>query len=118
MKTLLIILTFIVGLIFTLPVYAAPYVYFNWTPPENAQISDYKLVLLGLPGSPIEASFVADGDDPTYFKAEYDLQGLPDGSYTLTGKIKSLWGDESPESLPYPFVKAVPGDISSVHLDF
>jgi len=119
MKKLFIIL-FI--LLFTIPVYAAPFVYFNWTIPDNAKLTDYKIILLGLPDSPIETTFSQavnpnDASDTTYYKANYDLKDLPDGSYNLTGKIKNLWA-ESAESEPFPFVKAVPSGISSVHLDF
>jgi len=120
MKKLLIALLMLVW--YATSTLAAPFVYFNWTVPDNAQVSDYKIILLGLPDSPIEATFAQavnpdDANDTTYFKANYDLKDLPDGSYTLTGKIKSIWA-ESAESEPFPFVKAVPGGISSVHLDF
>ncbi|RKX24062.1 MAG: hypothetical protein DRP47_11945 [Candidatus Zixiibacteriota bacterium] len=121
MKILLVILALFVGLIFTLPVQAAPFVYFNWDN-QGDETNPVKIVLLGLPDSPIEAEItkVANPDDPAddmFYRAEYDLKDLPDGSYILIGKMKNIWG-ESEESEPYPFVKAVPGDVSDVHLDF
>jgi len=117
MKKLLMMVLLI--MLFASPVvFAAPFVYFHWTAPVDAQISDYKIILLGLPGSPTEATFVsASQDDPTYFKAEYDLKDLPDGKYSLTAKIKDLRG-KSTESPPYNFTKAAPGGISSVLLDY
>ncbi len=122
MKTLLIIMAILVSLIFTLPVQAAPFVYFNWDN-QGDETNPVKIVLLGLPDSPIEAEItkLPNPDDPAddmFYRAEYDLKDLPDGSYSLTGKVRNIWGDESEESPPYPFVKAVPGGVSDVHLDF
>ncbi len=120
MKILLVILALFVGLVFTVPVYSAPYIYFNWD--AQGETNPVKIVLLGLPDSPIEAEIIKvpnpeNPADDMFYRAEYDLKDLPDGSYSLTGKIKNIWG-ESEESEPYPFVKAVPGDVSDVHLDF
>ena len=120
MKTLLVIMAILVGLIFTLPVQAAPFVYFNW---DNQGVTEsVKIVLLGLPDSPIEAEITKvtnpkDPADDMFYRAEYDFKDLPDGSYTLIGKMKNIW-DESEESEPYFFVKAVPNGTSNIHLDF
>ena len=121
MKILLVILALFVGLVFTVPVYSAPYIYFNWD--NQGETNPVKIVLLGLPDSPIEAEItkVPNPENPAddmFYRAEYDLKDLPDGSYTLIGKMKNIWGDESEESPSYPFVKAVPGGVSGVHLDF
>jgi hypothetical protein len=94
MKILLVILALFVGLIFTLPVYLAPYIYFNW---EGTKGETTKIVLYGLPDSPIETDFTkvpnpADPADEQYYKADYDCAMLLDGSYTLTGKMKNMWG--------------------------
>ncbi len=121
MKILLVILALFVGLVFTVPVYSAPYIYFNWD--AQGETNEIKIILLGLPDSPIEAEVTKipnpnDPNDDTYYKAEYDLENLPDGEYVLTGKIRNLWGQESPESPPAPFVKRAPGGVLGVHLDF
>ena len=121
MKAFFIILAMLVGLVFTLPVYSAPYIYFNWD--AQGETNKVQIILYGLPGSPIEAEVTKlanpnDPNDDTYYRAEYDLKDLPDGSYVLTGKVKDIWGQESSESSPYPFVKRAPGGVSSVHLDF
>ncbi len=114
-------LAVLISLVFALSAYAAPFVYFNWD--AQGETNPVKIILLGLPDSPIEAEItkVANPDDPAddmFYRAEYDLKDLPDGSYTISGKMKNIWGDESEESSPYPFGKAVPGSISNIHLDF
>jgi len=119
-KVLLLVIIIILSL--TTSAYAAPFVYFNWDNQEDN--GPTRIILYGLPESPITAEItkVPNPNDPTdiqYYRAEYDLKDLPDGSYILTGKMKNIWGQESlEESLPYPFVKVVPEDISNVHLDF
>lgn len=115
-----IVLSFIlVCALLVSPVYAAKavHIYFNWT--GNAT-TDTKLILLGLPDSPIETTFVKvpnpqNPSDETYYQAVYDCMSLPDGSYTLTGKMKNKWG-ESEASEPYPFVKEVPVSVSNMEL--
>ncbi len=122
MKKILSLLFVILLLSFGRSAIAAPFVYFNWD--NQGDNGPVRIVLYGLPESPViaEVTKVPNPDDPAdvqYYRAEYDLKDLPDGSYTLTGKMKNIWGTESlTESPPYPFVKGVPGGISNVHLDF
>jgi len=89
-----------------------------------------------LPDSPIEADFnkATNPDNPNddqYYKADYDLVGLADGDYTLTGKIiepdSIVYTDnegkthiiqgESNESDPFLFDKGVPGSVSNMELN-
>jgi len=86
----------------------------------NSDPSTTKLILIGLPDSPIEVPAIktANPDDPAdqnYFYADYDMGQIPDGSYVLTAKAKNMWG-ESEESAPYPFVKKVPAGPSGIKL--
>jgi len=88
-------------------------VYFEWQ--HDKTIEAKKFVILGLPDSPIETDVVKIKDVKdinanevlTQYKAVYDFSQLPDNSYTIKGKVKTIWGD-SPESEPYPFVKKLP----------
>ena len=121
MKILFVILALFVGLVFTLPVYSAPYIYLNWD--SQGETNKVKIVLMGLPDSPVEAGIikVPNPDNPAddqYYRAEYDLAELPDGNYTVTGKMKNIWGQESDESPPFSFSKKVPTGLSDIHLDF
>jgi len=133
MKILLVILALLVGLIFTLPVSAAGvHIYFNQ---ENAVTDNMRIVLFGLPDSPIECTFVkvvnpADPADENYYKIDYDVMTIPDGAYTLTGKmvclenvvegadgVTHIYSGESEESAPFPFGKQAPGIPSNMGLD-
>lgn len=117
MKALFV--AFLVGLFFVLPVQAAAvHIYFNW---QGEKQDSTRIVLLGLPDSPVECDFVKvpnpdNPDDHEYYRAEYDVGAIPDGSYVLTGKMKDMWG-ESEESAPFPFVKKAPAAISNMVLD-
>jgi hypothetical protein len=116
MKVLLAIA--IVGLFFVLPAHAAAvHIYFNW---QGEQQDTTRIVLLGLPDSPIECEFTKvqnpdNPDDQEYYQAAYDVGTIPDGSYVLTGKMKDMWG-ESEESAPFPFVKKLPDGVSDMEL--
>ena len=117
MKILLVILALFVGLVFTVPVYSAPYIYFNW---QDTKTAETRIILLGLPDSPVECKFdqVANPDDSAdqhYYKADYDIGQIPDGQYTITGKMREgIY--ESGESSPFPFVKKVPGMPMTIRL--
>ena len=115
MKKLIIALL----LLFATTCFAVPvHIFFNQ---DNGVSDSLRIVLLGLPDSPIECTFhkVTNPDDPSdenYYEADFDVSNIPDGSYTLTGKMKDMWG-ESEESAPFPFVKKVPAALSNMELD-
>ena len=120
MKTFLIlVIALVIGLVFTMPVSAAgPHIYFNW---QGTKDDNTKIVLLGLPDSPVGCEFVkvvnpGDANDEHYYQVTYDISAIPDGSYTMTAKMKNLW-DESEASAPFPFVKGPPAGISNMELD-
>lgn len=120
MKKILLFIFILLCVLSVSSVYAAKtvHIYFNWV---GTVTDDIRIILLGLPDSPVETTFVKvinpkDSTDNQYYQAAYDCMSLPDGDYVLSGKITNKWGNESEVSESFPFFKGVPAGLSGMEL--
>lgn len=96
-----------------------PHIFFNW---QGTKTADMKIEIKGLETNPIQCDFtkLANPDDPAdqaYYRVEYEgALDLPDGTYSITGKmirpvvqiidgVTHITTVQSEESAPFPFVR-------------
>ena len=106
------------------------HIYFNWI---GDQKEDTRIILYGLPDSPVEVGFTKvtnpdDASDNNYYEADYIVNNLPNGNYTLTAKMKGSYvkvvngvtevirGESVEESAPFPFVMKDIGSVINIKL--
>ena len=106
------------------------HIYFNWI---GTQKEDTRIILYGLPDSPIEAEFSKavnpdDATDENYYVVDYVVDNLPNGNYTLTAKMKGSYvqvvdgvtevvrGESLEASEPFPFVMKDIGSVTNIKL--
>lgn len=99
MKNLL--LAIVASLIFTCAAFASPFLVCDDPNPAD-EVMEYIL------------KFNSGEEISTPAPLRYDLTNLPDGSYTVTGRAKNLWGVSEPASLD--FIKGRPSALTDVRI--